>query len=963
MENNHNYSSAQLQDVAGRTEDLLVDLEQAIDWSNKFLRNDIRDKSTKQLKALRRRIKRIRYALARNPSAALYGESQVGKSYLVKNLLSRPGAALTITNPAKGQSHNFLEEINPKGDKVEATSVVTRFTTENLIRDPNYPVVVRLMSPKDIVLMLCDTFYSDVTDHISIPNNQKIEEQIKLLEETFATHQPSALQQALSEDDIYDIRDYLQSHLRSFTGDLINSNYWDFCAQLIGSVSFHDWDKIFGFLWGNNAHLNHVFNLLIGNLGRIDFVEEIHIEFSAVLRKHGTLLHVARLRELDGKPLYEDVQKDFFKSEVEYLAVGNDNNRRNGRINKSVLCALTAELVFRIDKEMEEDKPFLKGSDLLDFPGARSRLKNKEQLLSPDHIGNMVLRGKVSYIFNKYSSQYLTSNLLFCNKNENIEVKYIPSLLNEWIEAYIGETPEEREAFLKTSPLPPLFVIYTFFNEDLKYNSINDKEATLNEKWIKRFRTIFENEILAQDYDWHKNWTLGQRNFKNNYMLRDFHYSNLIYKGFDSSGKETGKQEFGMPDYLEKLKDSFLDFDFVQNHFWDPEETWTESAEMNKDGSELIIRNLTKVSNNIARTQKFIRELEAITKSIKQEMAKHHHSDDLDIEIKKSHQLAKQVQGDIDIVFGRHPYAFGRFIRKLTLRESNVYNLYKETLTTIEPIDKKTINEYILLRQANPELSIKKSYQENLDVLKQKYGLATDEEAEQYFKERNIILKELFYGDAYRLKSASLVLAEKLRDYWYAQNLRIDHYVTLLESGFTASSLESLFENMKQNFKASSIAEKIAHEIREYVDRYDKVEEAIEMISDISSGIINKFITSLGTAYYSKAKWEQLQTTSQANDLALSFHYSEPKTKFVENDEVSSLFDNMDRYDEYISQVSVDNAVVDKFPNIHNIARWRELMKIAFISTCDIPTYDPMANAALGEVLEKTKKTQIPTGS
>ncbi|MEM6700409.1 MAG: hypothetical protein AAF599_18540, partial [Bacteroidota bacterium] len=43
--------------------------------------------------------------------------------------------------------------------------------------------------------------------------------------------------------------------------------------------------------------------------------------------------------------------------------------------------------------------------------------------------------------------------------------------------------------------------------------------------------------------------------------------------------------------YLSKVKKSFIDFDFVQNHFPDPEKAWEESAELNKDGSHLILEN------------------------------------------------------------------------------------------------------------------------------------------------------------------------------------------------------------------------------------------------------------------------------------------------------------------------------------------------------------------------------------
>lgn len=48
-------------------------------------------------KEKRRNLKKIRFALEENCSAAAYGESQNGKSYLISSLLSNQGDALTIS--------------------------------------------------------------------------------------------------------------------------------------------------------------------------------------------------------------------------------------------------------------------------------------------------------------------------------------------------------------------------------------------------------------------------------------------------------------------------------------------------------------------------------------------------------------------------------------------------------------------------------------------------------------------------------------------------------------------------------------------------------------------------------------------------------------------------------------------------------------------------------------------------
>ena len=62
-------------------------------------------------KEYRRKLRRIYSALEENCSAAAYGESQVGKSYLMSSLLSSPNSPFVITNA--GKSYSFIDGLNP----------------------------------------------------------------------------------------------------------------------------------------------------------------------------------------------------------------------------------------------------------------------------------------------------------------------------------------------------------------------------------------------------------------------------------------------------------------------------------------------------------------------------------------------------------------------------------------------------------------------------------------------------------------------------------------------------------------------------------------------------------------------------------------------------------------------------------------------------------------------------------
>ena len=214
-------------------------------------------------------------------------------------------------------------------------------------------------------------------------------------------------------------------------------------------------------------------------------------------------------------------------------------------IDLNFLSVLIQELIFSIPEALATSKPFLQNSDLLDFPGARTRLAIEEEgIENEDNQKQMLIRGKVSYLFNKYSDDYSINNLLFCNNDKQLEINELSYLLFNWISKNIGADAQERTLALANAPVPPLFVIYTFFNEQLYYKDGADNEylndyTALNHKWIARFNAIFEGEIVTKSRDWHTHWSLSAPNFKNMYLLRDFNYSKHTFDGFEQFKRET----------------------------------------------------------------------------------------------------------------------------------------------------------------------------------------------------------------------------------------------------------------------------------------------------------------------------------------------------------------------------------------------------------------------------------------
>ncbi|MDR2824912.1 MAG: putative virulence factor, partial [Prevotellaceae bacterium] len=405
----------------------------------------------RNLRNYRRKLNKKKFALEGNPAAAMYGESQMGKSYLVGSLLSESGKPFTVID-GQGNSYDFINKINPIGKGAESTSLVTRFSTDYKWINSAFPVKAKLLSPVDLALVLCDSYYNDVKAKVDIAlKSDAISEKIAAL---CSKYESKSTQQTLfSEDDILDIHDYFYSNFSTKATNVIHSEFFNKIPSLIAKTQADEWSEIFALLWNNNEKITKLFSELLKQYAKLDFSSEIYLPVDAVLRDNGTVLDVARLHEIYGK--YEGSEPNY-KAETAIMIWKNGQEKTINNFSKSYLCALTAELIFRLPNELEASKQFLKNTDLLDFPGARHRLGIHEEDIEDKVIPQMLLRGKVAYLFNKYSYSEKINILLFCHSDRQSAQSVMPEMLNNWLGDMIGKTPEERNAFINNSKVPPL---------------------------------------------------------------------------------------------------------------------------------------------------------------------------------------------------------------------------------------------------------------------------------------------------------------------------------------------------------------------------------------------------------------------------------------------------------------------------------------------------------------------------
>jgi hypothetical protein len=314
-------------------------IEESFAWAKEFGKDSF---PVSVFKEYRRKLRKIRSALEENCSAAAYGESQVGKSYLMSSLLSSSNSPFVIQNGDR--SYSFIDELNPSGgnnSKVESTGVITRFTIakgDNPMKDY---VKVRLLSVVDIILLIIDSYYNDIK---LLPDTQlKYDEINKALEGISGLWaNKGTLQTEITEDDIKDIQDYIRDVLGNNASSIYHSNFAKIIAPVIQFVSYDKWVEVFCLLWNKNTEMSHLFSVLINEYKKLGFNTDIYVQFDAVLREKGTILKIEWLDTVCG--VNNDTGRDNIYTDI----YDQNGNVIAHDFNKGSLSALIAELTFEL---------------------------------------------------------------------------------------------------------------------------------------------------------------------------------------------------------------------------------------------------------------------------------------------------------------------------------------------------------------------------------------------------------------------------------------------------------------------------------------------------------------------------------------------------------------------------------------------------------------------------------------
>lgn len=927
-----------------------------------------------QLVEERRKLKIIRNAASDNPAIAAFGISQVGKSYLMNCLLKSKDSPYMVDD-GNGKKYEFVSQINPIGEGKEASGVVTRFSSFS--RNPGlysdkYPVMARLFSVADIIMVLSDTYYNDHKDYGKFTLKwSDVEDISRSIREEFISAAPLPVPN-LTADDVLNIKTYFSKHIgRAANYASSSCTFFDSIAVVIDRIPDSEYARVFSHLWNNDKNLTRLFNHLLSLLRDFQFAEQIYLPIDAVVHnniKPNTIMSVLCLRMLFD-------QKYSYSSKV-YIRKGNDYEDIGTHL-KSEICALCKEAIFKIDGEFltstsrydmegidvenvaklssgDVDMSILKDNDLLDFPGARSRLNDEVGTMAEDEkLLECMLRGKIAYLFNTYNDNLAINILLYCHHDKQNEVKTMPGLLKEWVYTYVGDTPEKRSATVAKADGSPLFYIATMFNIDMKERkSAADDINGLNNRWEGRFETVLLGECFGSTEEWVNNWTGPNKSFKNSYLLRDYQYSEDLYDGFRASGSEKSMKMDA--DYYKLMRKSFFSHPAVCKLFGDPALSWDVAATKNNDGTLYIIQNLKRVATNMnhTRNQQFNDQFASISSRIRSIMVNYYITDNKDDLLKKNIRMSKRVYRELDFTCNRDNYYFGHMLQGLQMRENVCYNLVYQDLAgnAINEDVSDFVNYEIIHKQCakyGHPLDSQKSDNENWESLMIVYDYDTRDEAERDLARKKVDWKKLFNVNFSR-KLRSFIIADKIFNAWQ-EHIKSSSFMNEFsgEDSFDNAIMTELVKNIIATAKKVKLADKMASIIADIVDVVAIGTTNINLISDMLVSTINDFVMDLGFSTLTEEQIASTKHIGEERNLHIFDYICRDTPARYNDEELTNLFNDM---------TTKPNILIPSFEENYN--KWVEYMIISFIAHLEIPDYDHAANEALEVILKSIDNAQ-----
>lgn len=652
--------------LAQRADALFGGCGEAVDWvrdvrpSAPRLDRDA-DGLTEKLRRTRNLCRRLGQAATRPVSIGVFGMSQAGKSYLISSLAR--AASGQLETDLDGERLNFIGHINPPGGGKEATGLVTRFTRHATKAPRGYPIELTLFTEADVVKILGNSFFNDFDrERVTFDvDPDRIREHVARYEKQ-RQPQPTG---GLDEDDMVGLLDYFD-HRYTRSNEPLKADFWPAAIDLAPRLPARARGELLSVLWGGIAGFTDVFVTLHDALETLSGAGQVYVPLEALVVRTGdhyewsadSLLNVDVLDRL-GRD--EDAP-------LAVLPVVGGETKPEVAVPRSLLAVLTAEMKFVLADPPAAE--MLESVDLLDFPGYRGRLKiasleeATQQLKDEggDPIARLLLRGKVAYLFERYTEDQEMNVLIMCTRcDQQIEVETLHPVLSSWVHSTQGATPESRGS-------RPSGLVWAITQFDLRLVPKPGLSSTQERQEWANLMHITLLERFSQ-CEWLQDWS-GDSPFDNVFLMRK---PGLLSAVIETS--ETGEEGGIRDDQQERLgraRQFFLENESVAKHIRDAGTAWDAVLGLNDGGMNRLAGYLATAALLEAKLGRIDEQLTELTG----EIAEHRLGGYFHAEGAGAVEKKKELAGQVSAAIADYPDGFGELLRMLQPASEQMRRLY-----------------------------------------------------------------------------------------------------------------------------------------------------------------------------------------------------------------------------------------------------------------------------------------------
>lgn len=595
--------------------------------------------------------------VAKTPmTVGFFGISQAGKSYLISALAAGSNGSLEALYGE--QRVDFIKEVNPVGGGKEATGLVTRFTRQAPAAPAGYPVPLRLFSEIDVAKILANAWFNDF-NHEQLNyqlDEARVEERLRPLLQRAAQ---AKSYNGVSPEDVVALWDYLNASFKKSVEKLEHA-YWPQVLKIAPALSPDERAELFSLLWGEQPALTETYRSLANVLTKLHHARTVFAPLETLIdHSNGSIMNVDSLNRL-GSSQDRNVEIRYWKE---------DQQIGSASLTQAELAALTTELIFPLAEV--EDNSVVEQVDLLDFPGYRGRLKITaleeagREGLNP--ISQLLLRGKVAYLFERYTDNQEMNALVVCASSaKQSDVADVGPVLNRWVEKTQGKHAEERQG-----RTPGLFWAITMCDMRIN-NSLQHTTEQLKEGWEGLLHmTLLER--FAQ-YDWLQQWSPGQA-FNNCFLVRKPGLDNPFLQLEGDSGQERLREMCITERYRQKIDEmgsTFASGKNVVRHFAKPSKAWQAMLELNDGGMGRLTKALRGVAHLEFKLTRLQQQLEQCREETGELRLGRWYEKDGDGQIVKKQAIAKELWQGLSTC----THSMGELINRLDLPTHELNNIY-----------------------------------------------------------------------------------------------------------------------------------------------------------------------------------------------------------------------------------------------------------------------------------------------